>query len=150
MVQVRVTFLLHNMAISSSCNVAISGSCTFQVLIGPRVGSPVVPHVSFLLAHMSCCGWVTCHFFIGPYVIFWLVHVAVSYSTTRHGAVRLCFVFLFGHMAWRLPSMCQIFNRPRVMPTYFTCHALVHPCVAFLFDHVACPGSTTWSTINSS
>jgi hypothetical protein len=111
---------------------------------------PVIPHVSFLLAHMSCCGWVVCHFFIGPYVIFLLVHVAISYSTTRHGAVCPCFIFLFGHVAWQLPSMCLIFNRPHVVPSYFTYHALVHPRVAFLFDHVACPGSTTWSTINSS
>ena len=31
---------------------------------------PVVPHVSFLLAHVSCCSWITCHFFIGSSVVF--------------------------------------------------------------------------------
>ena len=59
----------------------------------------VVPHVSFLWAHVSCCGWITCHFFIGPCGVFLLVHVVVSYSTTRHDTVRPCFTFLFGHMA---------------------------------------------------
>ena len=60
---------------------------------------PVVPHVSFLWAHLSCCGWITCHIFIGPCGIFLLVHMAVSYSTTCHGTVRPHFVFLFSHVA---------------------------------------------------
>jgi hypothetical protein len=111
---------------------------------------PVVPHVSFLLAHVSCYGWITCHFFIGPCIIFLLVHVAVCYSTTSYGTDRPCFVFLFGNVAWRLPFTCQILIAHMSCPGYFTCHALVHPCVVFLFDHVACPGSTAWSTINSS
>ena len=58
---------------------------------------PIVSHVSFLLPHMSCCGWIMCHFFIGPCVIFywstWLfligprvtalsIHISYFYSTT--------------------------------------------------------------------
>ena len=88
---------------------------------------PVVPHVSFLWAHVSCCGWITCHFFIGSCGIFLLVHVVVSYSTTRHGTVRPRFTFLFGHVAWRYPSTCRIFNSP---------------CVVLWLFHVSCTGST--------
>ena len=77
--------------------------------------APVVPHVSFLMEHMSCCGWVMCHFFIRPCVLFLLVHVAIYYSTTCHGAIRPRFVFWFGHVAWWLPSTYQIFISPRVM-----------------------------------
>ena len=112
--------------------------------------APVVSYVCFLLAHMLCCGWVTCHFFIGPCVIFLLVHMAISYSTISHGTVRPCFIFLFGHMASRLPSTCRILIAHVSSPGYCTYHALFHPHVAFLFNHVACLGSTTWSTINSS
>jgi hypothetical protein len=119
MVWVCVTLLLDN--------VAISGSCTFQVLNEPRVG-PVVLHVCFLFAHVSCCGWVTCHFFIGPCVVFLLVHMAISYLTTCHGAICLCFIFWFSHVAWWLPSMCQIFVSPRVVPKLF---------------HVSCTSSST-------
>ena len=82
---------------------------------------PIVPHVSFLLAHVSCCGWVTCHFFIGPSVIFLLVHVA-----------------------WPQYPACLSFTRPRVSMLYVcvslfywtTCHALSYPCVFFRFDHM--------------
>ena len=64
-----------------------------------HVSGPIVPHVSFLLAHVSCCGWVMCHFFIGPCVIFLLVHVAVSYSIMCHGVSIHVSFFLFGHVA---------------------------------------------------
>jgi hypothetical protein len=103
---------------------------------------PVVPHISFLWAHVSCCGWITCHFFIGPYGVFLLVYVVVSYSTTHHDTVRSRFAFLFGHVAWRHLSTCWIFNSPHVMLWLF---------------HVSCTSSSTcralataWSTINSS
>ena len=103
----------------------------------------VVSHVSFLLAHVSCCGWITCHFIIGPCVVFLLVHMVIFYSTTCHSTVCLCFIFLFSHMASRLPSTCQILIAHMSSPSYYMYHALVHPRVAFIFDHVACPGSTT-------
>jgi len=93
-----------------------------------HVSAPVVPHVCFLLAHVSRCCWVTCHFFIRPCVVFLLVHVAVSYSTICHCAIRPCFVFLFGHMTWWLSSMCRIFISPHAVPWLF---------------HVSCTGSST-------
>jgi hypothetical protein len=106
----------------------------------------VVLHVSFLLAHVSCCGWITCQFFIGPCVVFLLVHVAISYLTTSHGVVRSHFVFLFGHVASHLHSTCRISIAHMSCPGYSTCHALfVH-----VSHHMACPSSTSWSTINSS
>ena len=81
----------------------------------------VVPHVSFLLAHVSCCDWVTCHFFIGPSVVFLLVHVA-----------------------WPQYPTCLSFTRPRVSMLYVrvsvfywaTCRALSYPCFFFWFGHV--------------
>jgi hypothetical protein len=108
---------------------------------------PVVPHVRFLLAHMSCWHWIMSHFLIGPYVTFLLVHVSVSYLTTRHGAICPCVIFLYVQVAWRFPSTCLIFNSPHVMPWPIMCHALDGPCVAFLFDHVACPSSNMCRTI---
>ena len=107
---------------------------------------PVVPHVIFLLAHVSCCRCITCHFFIGPCVVFLLVHVSVSYLTTRHYVVRPRVVFLYVHVAWWFPSMCRIFNGPHVVPWPIHVHALVGPCVVFLFDHMACPSSTACRT----
>ena len=55
---------------------------------------PIIPHVSFLLAGVSCCRWITCHFFIGPCVILLLVHMSISYLTTCHDVVRPCVVFI--------------------------------------------------------
>jgi hypothetical protein len=105
---------------------------------------PVVTYVSFLWAHVSCCGWITYHFFIGPCCVFLLVHVAISYSTTRHDTVRPCFEFLFGHVAWRHPSMRQIFNRPCVVLWLFhgsctgssTCRIFIWSCGLFWFYYV--------------
>jgi hypothetical protein len=113
----------------------------------PRVGF-LMFHMSVFYGHVSCCGWVTCHFFIGPCGVFLLVHVVVSYSTTRHGVVRPRVPFLFGRMAWRHPSTCRFLMAHVSCPGYFTCHALAPPRAAFLFDHVAYPGSTAWRTIN--
>ena len=61
-----VTFLLHN--------VAISGSCTFQVLTGPRVGS--------LLFHMSVFYWHTCRVAVGSCVTSSLDHMSYFYWST--------------------------------------------------------------------
>ena len=83
-------------------------------------------------SHWRCCRIFigdTCHFFIGPCVVFLLVHMAVLYSTTCNSAVSPCFIFLFGHVAWRLPSTWWIFITPRVMPWLF---------------HVSCTGSSTF------
>ena len=99
-----------------------------------HVSDPVVPHVSFLLVHVSWCGWITCHFFIGPCGIFLLVHVVVSYSTMHHGTIHPRFAFLFGHVAWWHPSTCWISNSPCVCSGNFTCHALVPPRVIRLGD----------------
>jgi hypothetical protein len=109
---------------------------------------PVVTHVNFLWAHVSCCGWITCHFFIGRCGVFLLVpffiqprvtalfvHVSHFYSATWLDDVLPRVGFLIAHVS------CS---------GYFTCHALVPPYVAFLFNHMACSGSTAWSTINSS
>jgi len=65
---------------------------------------PVVPHVSFLWTHVS--GWIICQFFVRLCDTFLLFHVAISYSTTRHGDVRPCFEFLFDHVALQHPSTC--------------------------------------------
>jgi len=99
---------------------------------------------------VSCCGWVMCHFFIGPCVIFLLVHVVVSYSTSV--MVLSIHVLFFYSATWLdgfLPRVGFLLAHVSCHG-YFMCHALVHPCVAFLFDHVAYLGSTTCTTINSS
>jgi hypothetical protein len=123
---------------------------TYLVLTRPRVGS--------LLFHMIVFYWHTCHVTVGSCVTSSLDHVSYfyfstwsfSYSTTSHGADRTRFVFLFGHVAWRLASTCRILIAHMSCPGYFTCCALVRLRVVFLFDHVVYPSSTPWSTINSS
>ena len=127
--------------------------------------SLVLAHFRFLMDHMSGPYCSTCLFSIGTRVMLrlghvsflhWtmcrilLVHVAISYSTMCHDAVHPCFIFYSS--TWLddiLP--CVGFLIAHVSCSgYFTCHALVPPRVAFLFDHVAYSGSTAWSTINSS
>ena len=68
----------------------------------------VIPHVSFLLARGSCCGWVMCHFFIGPSVIFLL-------STWRDHNTPHVFLLL-NHVSRCCTSVCQYFIRQRVAP----------------------------------
>jgi hypothetical protein len=62
---------------------------------------------------------------------FLLVHILVSYSTTRHHVVRPHFIF-FDLTTWLddfLPRLgCLVAH---VCPGYFMCHALVHPFVIF-------------------
>ena len=55
-------------------NVAISGSCTFQVLNGPHVGP--------LLFHMSVFYWHMCRVAVGSRVISSLDHVSYFYWST--------------------------------------------------------------------
>ena len=86
--------------------------------------------------HMSCCGWVTCHFFIGPCVVFLLVHVAVLYLTRV--TVLSIHVSFFDSATWLdgfLPRVGFLLAHVSCHG-YFTCHALVHPRLAFLFDHM--------------
>jgi hypothetical protein len=131
---------------SSTCHLvighmAISGSCTFQVLNGPCVEP--------LLFHMSIFYWHTCRVVVGPCVISSLDHVSYFFGPRGY--------FVFDHMSRCYPSMFRFFDsatwldgflsRVRFLLAhvscqgYFTCHALVHPRVIFLFDHVACPVS---------
>ena len=58
----------------------------------------VVPHVSFLLAYMSCCSRITCHFFIGRHVIFLFVHRSIFFTTRRY-VVHPREIFLYVHVA---------------------------------------------------
>jgi hypothetical protein len=115
-------------------------SCTFHVLNEPRVR----------LFHISVFYWHTCHLTTGQCVIFLIVHVAVSYLTTCHGAGCPCFIFYLA--MWFDDFLLRIgfLFAHTSCHGYFTCHALVRPRVTFLFDHVVCPGSTTYPTINSS
>jgi hypothetical protein len=127
--------------------------------------SRVLACIRFLLDHVSgpCC--FTCQFSIGTRVMLRLDHVSLHHWTMCHIFIGPCGHFLFGHVSWHCSSMFCIFIRPHGFmtsfhvlnliahvssPGYCMCHALVHLCVTFLFDHVACPSSTTWSTINSS
>jgi hypothetical protein len=91
------------------------------------------------LGHVSFLHWTMCRIFIGPHGRFLFDHVSryvlVFDSATWLNDFLPRVRFLLAHMS------CH---------GYFTCHALVRPCVVFLFDHVACPGSTTCPTINSS
>jgi len=151
-----ITFLLDN--------VALSCSCTFQVLIGPRVVC-FVPFVRFLLTHVSCCGyssvtssldhvsyfyWSTwldhdiprvffyltmCHDVVRPRVSFLVDHVSRPKLPTR--------LFLFDHVVGRICTMSWICIGPRVLSLLYTCDSLVFPRVKFLFNDVACAGSTT-------
>jgi hypothetical protein len=131
---------------------------------------PVVPHVSFLLAHVSCCGRSKCHFFIGPCHIFIGPRGVTIYNTSR--------VFLLlDHVSRCCTSACQYFIGPRVVtwathvffylttwqdrfvpyiwfvlahmsyPGTYTCYSLVCPRVRFLFNDVVCAGSTTCTPI---
>jgi hypothetical protein len=98
MVQVRVTFLLHNVAIFSSC--------TFQVLTGPRVGilsfhmSVFYWHTVVLrLGHVSLLHWTKCHIFIGPHGMTTIPRVSFFYSTTCLDSVRPHVSILLGHVS---------------------------------------------------
>jgi hypothetical protein len=108
----------------------------------------LLDHVSGpLLFHMLVFYWHTCRVAVGSYVTSLLDHVSyfywlpVSYSTTRHGAV-VCphFVFLFGHMTWRLPSTCWIFNSPRVVPWLFVLYTGSSTCRIFIWSR----GGQSW------
>jgi hypothetical protein len=72
------------------------------------------------LGHVSFFHWTMCCIFIGPHGRFVFDHVSRCYSSTFH--------FWFGHVTWRLPSMCQIFINLCVVPWLF---------------HVSCTGSST-------
>jgi hypothetical protein len=89
------------------------------------------PRVVFSLDHVSC---------------FLLVHMSISYSTTRHNVVRPRFVFNLA--TWLDGFLVRVgFLIAHVSyPGYLTCHALIRPCVIFLFDHVACACSTMCRT----
>ena len=84
----------------------------FRILMD-HMSAPIVSHVSFLLAHVSCCGWVTCHFFIGPCVVFFIGPrgmttipcVSFFYTTTCLDAVYPRVSILLGHMSHpKLPT----------------------------------------------
>jgi hypothetical protein len=87
----------------------------------------------WLFLHVSGSCWTTCRVPGVPHVSFLLTHV--SYWVTEL-TVHVLY-FLFGHVSWRLPSTCRILIAHMSCPDYFTCHALVRPPIAFLFDHVA-------------
>jgi hypothetical protein len=134
MVQVHVTFLLHNVAICSSC--------MFQVLTRPSVGT--------LLFHMSVfCGWVMCHFFIGPSVIFFIgphgvtkiLRVSFFYSTTCLDVVRPFVSILLGHVSSpELPRFLFLIQPcGRICTIYFVCIGL--RVVSWLL-HVSFTGSS--------
>jgi hypothetical protein len=117
MARVRVTFLLHN--------VTISGSCTYQVLTGPRVGS--------LFFHMSVFYWHTCHVAVGSRVTSSLDHVCIFISPRGH--------FLFNHVSRRCPSTFHIFIRPCGFMTSFHMSDFNSPCVESWLLRVSCTGS---------
>jgi hypothetical protein len=118
MVQVGVTFLLYNLA--------ISGSCTYQVLTRPRIAS--------LLFHMSVFYWHTCYVAVGSRVTSSLDHV--SYFIGPHGR------FLFDHVSQRCPSMFCIFIRPRGLTTSFHMSDFNSPRVESYLLHVSCTSSS--------
>ena len=73
-----------------------------------HVSGPYCSTVSFPLAHVSCCGWVMCHFFIGPCVVFLLV------TWRDHNTPRV--FLLLDHVSRCYTSACQYFIQPHVMP----------------------------------
>jgi hypothetical protein len=131
MVRVRVTFLLHNVAIFSSC--------MFQVLTGPRVWS--------LLFHVSVFYWHTCRVAVGSRVTSSLDHVSYFYWSTCLFLIWPCIMVLSVHVTYFYTSMWRDDFLPSVkfLIAYITCHALDGPRVVFLLDHMAC-GSTTCRT----
>ena len=98
MVRIRVTFLLHN--------VAISGSCMFHILTGPRVRTllfhmsvSIGTRIVLRLGHVSLLHWTKCHIFIGPSGMTTIPRVSFLYSTTCLDAVCPRVGILLGHMS---------------------------------------------------
>ena len=117
MVQVRVTFLLHN--------VAIFGCYTYQVLPGPRVGS--------LLFHMTVFYWHTCHVAVGSRVTSSLDHFLFDHQSRHcpsmfHIFIRPCGFTISFHML--------DFNSPRVESwlLHVSCTGL-STCRIFICSH---------------
>jgi hypothetical protein len=96
----RVTFLLHNMALSCPC--------TFQDLTGPRVGSQ--------LFHLSGFYWHTCRILVGAGVTSSLDHMLHFYWSMWHDHNTPRVFLLLDHMSRCCTSACQYFNGPRVTP----------------------------------
>jgi hypothetical protein len=84
----------------------LSGPCCSTCLFS--IGTRVV----LRLGHVSFLHWTMCHIFIGPLACFVFNHMS------RCCPSMFCF-FLFGHVAWQLPSTCRIFISPRVVPWLF-------------------------------
>ena len=111
-----------------------------------------------LLFHMFVFYWHTCRVAVGSRVIFSLDHVSYFYWSTWLFLIRPRVTVLSVHVSffdsttWLDDFLPHVgFLLAHVLcHGYFTCHALVRPCVKILFDHVAYLGSTKCSTINSS
>ena len=128
--------------------------------------SLVLARFRFLLDHVlgPCCS--TCLFSIGTRVVLQLGHVSLLHWTMCRIFIGPRGHFVFDHVSWCCPSTFCFFYSAMWLDSflpcvrfllahvpcdgYFTCHALFHPCVAFLFDFVAYPGSTMSPAINSS
>jgi hypothetical protein len=121
-------------------------------------------HLScFLLAHVSCWRWSTCHFLIGLCTVYLLVHVVwpqyptcLFYLTTCHNVVHLCVSFLVDHVSCPNLSTCLFFIRPRDrMDLYHildldwpTCRVLALTHVIYLFARVSNFYLTAWSVLD--
>ena len=121
MVQVRVTFLLHNMA--------IPGSCTYLVLTGPRIGS--------LLFHMLVFYWHTCHVAVGSRVTSSLDHVSYFYWSTWPFLIRPCVTLLSVHVSFFDSTMWLDDFLPRVRFLFAMCHAMAISRVMHKFVYMS-------------
>ena len=153
MVWVRVTSLLHNMAISGSSHFRflldhVSGPCcsTCQFSIGTCV--------VLWLGQVSLLHWTKCCIFIGPCGVTTISHVSFFYSTTCLDVVRPRVCILLGHVSRpELPTCLsdsitwQDGFIPRIWfvlahvscPGSYMCHSLVHPSFIFFFINVPMP-----------
>ena len=118
MVRVRVTFLLHN--------VAIFGSCTYQVLTWPCVRS--------LLFHMLVFYWRTCHVAVGSVSLLHLTMCRIFIDPRGR--------FLFNHVSRCYLSTFHIFIRPHGFMTSFHVSDFISSHVESWLLRVSCTGSS--------
>jgi hypothetical protein len=121
------------------------------------------PLVMFLLAHVSCCCWSTCHFLIGLCTVYLLVHVVwPQYPTclflldhVSQCCTSVC-QFLVDHVSCPNLPTCLFFIRPRDrMDLYHildldwpTCRVLALTRIIHLFARVSNFYLTAWSVLD--
>ena len=111
-------------------NETISGSCMFQVLIGPRVGTR--------LFHMSIFYWHTCRVAVGSHVTSLLDHVSYFYRSMWRDHNTSHVFLLLDHVSRCCTFACRYFIGPRVAPWAIHMSFLIQPHGRMDLYHVFC------------